>query len=706
MVQVIKSQCWECSTFCGTLVHKEGDQVLKITGNPDHPGSKGAFCVKGAHGALALRNHPNRLLHPLVREGKRGEGRWRQASWDEALARAAEGLGEVKRKYGPLAIAGAVSGPSYSRGAMMALLLRSLGSPNYMINQDLCHGCRAVSDLVTGIGLGGGGEEFEQAKLALLVGRSPSDSSPVLWKSLREARRRGLQVVVVDPRRTKAADEADLHLAIRPGTDRALALGMLHVIIREGLYDREFVGRWCVGFDELARHVEPFTPERMADATGLTPEQIVEVARRYATEKPATLSLGHGVDAQAGGVQTARAFHILVAITGNLDVPGGSRRVQGLPGFKTYEWFIRSPEHRLDRSVEEQIIGGQRFPLYSGPEGWAQACHNPSVVEAILTGDPYPIRAMYVSGVNIAVTYPNSARTLEALESLDFFVAAFDQLTPTANLADVVLPKTVALEEEEVQWQVKGACLSYTAPVLPPAGEARTDTQIAIELLDELRKRGLVERDLIPWRSHEEFLREQLAGTGLTLEEVRERGYATIPTVYRGYEQKGFPTPSGKLELYASRLAEHGLAPLPGWDDAEAPAASPDYPLLLLTGVRTITYHHSRFRDHAWAQRQEPDPTVQLHPETAHKLGLEDGVWANCELKGGSGGVRLRIKHNDRVAPGVASTGMGWWRHGPDGAPDLSVNLNGATSYGPPWDDVMGAPNTHGIPCRLIPTPS
>jgi anaerobic selenocysteine-containing dehydrogenase len=312
------------------------------------------------------------------------------------------------------------------------------------------------------------------------------------------------------------------------------------------------------------------------------------------------------------------------------------------------------------------------------------------------------VRALYVSGVNIAVTYPDTPRTLAALRGLDCLIVATDTLTPVAHLADVVLPKTVGLEEEQVQWQPKGPCISYTAAVLPPRGEARNDTDIAVALLDALRARGAVRHELLPWRSHAEFLRAQLGDSGLTLEELRAHGYVPIPYQYRDYAR--FRTPTGKVELYATRLAQHGLPPLPTWDDTDAPAAPPpEYPLRLLTGTRSIVYHHSRFRDHAWARRKEPEPRIHVHPDTAAALGLADGIWVEGRLPGRPEAFSARLCHDDRVPPGVASTGMGWWQRAPDGAPDLAWNINNCTAYGPPWDPVIGCPTTRGLPCQLRP---
>lgn len=702
-VEIRPSQCWECSTYCPARVHVRDGRVVKVTGDPDNPYSRGAFCVKGARGSIATTYHPDRLLHPLRRDGERGQGRWRRIAWDEALDEIADRFGEVARRHGPLALSGAVSSAFFSRGVAMALLFRCLGSPNVMINQDLCQGARSVSDMVTGLGAPMG-EEIEAARCILVVGRSPRDSNVVQWRQIRHARRQGCaRLVVIDPRPTELARMADLWLRVRPGADRSLALAMTRVVIEEELYDKTFVDRWCSGFDALRLQLAGLDESALSARCGVPAEAIRQAARLYAGARPATLSLGHGIDSQVGGLQTARAYHNLIALTGNLDVPGGNRRAKRLPGFWDGWDFVRRPEFQLPREVQSQAIGAARFPLWCGPDGWARAPHNPSVVEAMLTGEPYPVRALFASGVNLVVTYPGTERTLAALGSLDFLVASGHALNPTLDLADLVLPKTTALEEEEVHYIPGGPIVQLTQRVVEPRGEARSDLDVVADLIPRLRERGLVRHELFPWNGQREFNQFLLAGTGVVLDDLRPTGFHAIPYRYRDFETSGFATPSGKVELYASRLEAIGQDPLPPPCDPE-PQAPPDHPLRLLTGMRSLVYHHSRFRDQDWARRLEPAAQLAVHPQTAARMGLAEGddVWLETAVS--EGRCRLTVHIEDTGSPDVVATGMGWWlpEFGGSGAA-LAPNVNWVVPYGPPWDPVLGCPDTRGLACRLIP---
>ena len=435
-------------------------KVVNYAPNPASPHSAGAFCIKGIRGAPGLTYNPNRLLYPHRRVGARGEGRWARISWDEALDEMADRFAEVRRTYGPEAIVGATSGAAFSRSIVTALTLRSIGSPNWMINQDLCGGCRAVSAKITGLPIARG-EDIDNTRCALIVGRNAQIADPVEWAKLKSAKKRGARMIVIDPKRTTAAELADIWMSPRVGTDAAVALAMMHVLISEDLYDRQFVQERCHGFDALAERATQFSPATAESMTGVPAEQIVNAARMYA-DGPSTFVSGHGIDAASNGVQTFRAFHALAAISGNIDRPGGNLRQRTPKGLTNYLELLHRPEHRLPADVEARTIGADRFPLWAGPRGWQTACHNPSVIEAMLTGKPHPVRALYASGVNILVTYPDTRRTIAALRSLDFVAVAAHQMTPTAEWADIVLPKTTTLEEEEVMFVPSGPTVVFT----------------------------------------------------------------------------------------------------------------------------------------------------------------------------------------------------------------------------------------------------
>jgi thiosulfate reductase / polysulfide reductase chain A len=701
MDRVVASTCWECSAYCGSLITvNDAGRVTKIMPNPENPLSQGAFCVKGMRGLPEWTYNPDRLLHPMKRIGARGSGQWKRITLDAALDEMADRMAEIRETHGSRALVGAVSGAAFSRGAVMALLMRSLGSPNWMINQDLCGGCRAVSDKVTGLGITNG-DDVEHSATILVVGRNPVAADPVQWQEIKRAKQRGAKLVVIDPFRTPAAELADLWLAPRPGTDAAIALGMIQVMIADRRYDSAFVEQWCHGFDALAERAAGFPPDRVAALTGVPADQIIQAARFYAGG-PSSFVSGHGIDAASNGVQTFRAFHCLVAISGNVDRIGGNRRAKRPPGFRTYIDLLHEPAFRLPAEVERQTIGADRFPLWAGPRGWQTACHNSSVLEAILTGDPYPVRGAYVSGVNIAVMYPDTRRTLEALRSLDFLCVAAHTMTPTAAVADIVLPKTTTLEEEEVALNPGGPAVTYTAPAIEPRGEARCDLTIAVGLLDRMRARGAVTAELLPWRTKREFNQFLIGESGISFEALQRDGYAMFPYTLADFAAEPFRTPSGRLELYSETLASLGLDALPDYVPP-AVVADGDYPLVLQTGQREKTYHHSRFREQAWARKVSPDPLLHVHPLTAADHGMTDAAWVMVEAAGGKGECRLKVHVTDRAQPGVITTGIGWWRPEAPG-PEfgvLDVNINAALSYQGVMDPVSGSVDTGAIPCRV-----
>lgn len=697
--------CWECSTCCGALATVRDGRVTEFAPNQDHPYSKGAFCIKGIRGAPGITYGEKRLLYPMRRMGGRGEGKWARISWEEALDEMAERLAAVRQSYGPEAIVGATSGAYFSRSLILALTLRSIGSPNWMINQDLCGGCRAVSARIAGLNIARG-EDIDNTRCALIVGRNSSIADPVEWAALKAAKKRGARLVVVDPKRTQAAQMADLWLAPRVGTDAALALAMTHVLISERLYDQAFVARWCHGFDELAERAAQFTPTAAEGHTGVPADQIVAAARMYA-DGPSTFVSGHGIDAFSAGVQTFRAYHCLVAISGNVDRPGGNLRMRTPKGFRNYGDLLHMPEFRVDEATEKRTLGADRFPLWAGPKGWQTACHNPSVIEAMLTGMPYPVRALYASGVNILVTYPNTRRTIEALRSLDFVAVAAHAMTPTAEHADIVLPKTTTLEEEEVSFMPSGPTVLFTRAVVPPRGEARSEIDIALPLLAKMAQRQAITRHLLPWRSQREFNTYLLGDCGIRIEELERTGYQQVSAEPVSAELQPFGTRTGKVELCSPTLAELGLDPLPNYEPPSrsrlAAAERREFPLILITGDREKSYHHSRFRDQPWAVKVSPDPRLTMHPETARALGLDDGAWVHLEVERGKGACRLRVKLSDATPPDVVNTGMGWWRPS-DPSPEhgaLDININAALNYDGPYDPVSGSSDIRGLACRV-----
>lgn len=700
VTKIIPSTCSECSTRCGSLIHVEDDKVVKITGNPAHPGSQGAFCIKGMNAPVADRDHPDRITYPMRRVGRRGEGKWERISWDQGLDQIAERLGEIKHTYSALSIAGSAPTHTHSRAAAVRLLLRSLGSPNFMINQDLCHGCRYTATMLTGFG-GQPGSELKKARVILVVGESPSESDVVEWMHIKAAKAKGAKLIVVDPRRSQSARLADNWLVVKPGTDAALALSMIHTIFSEGLFDREFVEQWCTGTDGLRERAAKYPPDTAARLTGIPAESIIETARLFATVKPGCMLLGHGVDAQANGVGTIIAFQALLALTGNVDREGTNRLPKKIPGWRGD--FNDNPRFRMPREIEEKIIGGGMYPLWSGPDSSLKSCHNPAVLRAVHTSDPYPVRAMYVAN-NIVCTYPDLQNTVATLNKLDLLVVVSDQLTPTAELADFFLPRTTLLEEEDLSIDQGGPCLSLTQRIFTPRGEARTGLEIAIGLRDRLRKRGHIDFDVLPWTSDRDLIDYQLQETKISLEELRARGFHEIAYGYEDYRKNGFRTPSKKIEFCSSRLEGIGQDPVPDYKSPVYAKATEEFDLILLTGIRSMAYHHSRFRNHSWARRMQDAPELRINPKTAMRLNIGKNEWAWVQTQKQMQRVLLKAHLTDELPENIVATGMGWWypeMSGPDYGASI-FNIDVAVPYGPTFDPITGSAEARNTACKVV----
>jgi anaerobic selenocysteine-containing dehydrogenase len=319
------------------------------------------------------------------------------------------------------------------------------------------------------------------------------------------------------------------------------------------------------------------------------------------------------------------------------------------------------------------------------------------------TGEPYPVKALYVSGVNIACTYPDIRSTVTALRKLDLLVVATDHMTPTAELADFVLPKTTLLEEEDVSADQGAPCVAVVQRALPPKGEAKCDMDIAIGLRDALRRNGAIDYDVFPWNSHREFIDYQLRETGVTFDDICKDGYVGIPYAYEDYRKKGFKTPSGKIELASDRLSAIGQDPLPDYHPPVYAKPDAEYDLTLLTGIRSMAYHHSRFRNHGWARKVQDAPELRINPRTAQRLGIAEDDWAWVETQDRKGRVLMQAWLTEEVSEDIVATGMGWWFPEMSGSDrgSLMYNIDAAVAYGPPWDPICGAPEARNTACRV-----
>jgi len=498
--------------------------------------------------------------------------------------------------------------------------------------------------------------------------------------------------------------KADIWLQVRPGTDGALALGMLNVIINEGLYNKEFVDKWCVGFEELKERVQEYPPERVAEITWIPAEDIENVARIYATTKPACIYCQVANEQSFNSTQTCRAVACLRAITGNLDIKGGNVFNCVASGFSMFGgmWFC-GKKWRLPETLEEKRLGAREFPLLSGPSSSIGVFHWPTLCKAVLTEKPYPIKAMFVAN-NLLLAMPNSREVYKALNKLDFLVVEELFMTPTAELANIVLPSATWLEMDEIVDRSLNV-LSTRRKAIEPVGECWDELKITYEIVNRMGLKFSIWPELKSYEEYEDF---RLTGAGITFADLKKKGYVSTPMEYRKYERDGFKTPSGKVELYSSVFKEFGYDPLPNYvEPMESPISTPElareYPFILITGGRDIVYRHSMGRNVPWLRELVPDPVTQIHPKTAEELGIKEGDWVWIETPRGEGRIKQKAKLTPGIHPQVVHFMAHWW-YPEKPAPDHGLwesNINVVTSSDPPYEAICGGCPTRGLLCKI-----
>lgn len=695
---VLKSVCRSCHGGCGVLLHVVDGRLVKVEGDRDSPLNHGRLCPIGTV-TVDLVYHPDRLKHPLRREGPRGSGRWRRIGWDEALAEIAERLDRIRNEFGPEAIAlGTGTGRHHIR--WVSRFGHALGTPNWCepgfaqcfhprVNTCiLTFGDFPVSDFTGGT----------PPACMLFWGHNPLNSGPdgETRFNVREALDHNPKIIVVDPRATELARRAEVWLQLRPGTDDALALAMLNVIIGEHLYDAPFVARWTHGFDALAEHVRGFTPEWAEPITWVAADTIRAAARLFARAKPAMMEWGCAIEHTPNCIQTVRAISLLPALTGNVDVPGGW--VFGMHGLGRFPSLI---EH-LTPEANAKRLGADRFKLLGGDGADLPAAHIPTLLQAMREGKPYPVKAFLVFGNNTLTTYANSSLVYESLMQLDFMVCADLFMTPTAELADIVLPAASWPELDQIAGlPTVAANVVLANQRAVRIGECKSDEEIFVALARRMKLPACTE-------PVEAVLDAQLAAGGLAISfaELKQRGWVKAPVKYRKYEDGGFKTPTGKIELYSTRLAEMGYAPLPTYEEPpESPLSRPDvaadYPLVLTTGARISNFFNSEHRQIEKLRKAHRDPIAEIHPDTAARNGIKDRDWMWIETRRGR--IRQRARVTPGIDPRVIAAEHGWW-FPEEPAPDYGVwraNVNLLTDNQPPYDPAMGTYQLRALLCRV-----
>lgn len=692
----VRTICRACGHGgCGVYVVAEGNNAIQLLPDKEHPVSKGYTCKK-AYGSLELQQHPDRLHYPIKRVGQRGEGNWARISWEEALSTIADKLNQFKEESGPESVVfGHGTGRDFHRFVYRVANL--FGTPNILTPGHMCYLPRVAISKVMGMDIPVCDYDNDP-KCVLVWGSNHLISNPDENKGINLAKclHKGAKLIVVDPRRTRLAEKADLWLQVRPATDSALAMGMMHVIVKENLYDAEFVEKYTTGFNQLIERLEQFTPEVVEEITWVPRDQIIAAARLYAETKPATLQWGVGLEQNVNCVDADRALIYLVALTGNLDVPGGNV-IFGLPPGMPRAKF--SLFEKLPAEQKAKILGGDKYKL-----GALINRITPHVVwDAIEHADPYQVRALVVFASNTLMARENAKRVYDVLKKLEFFVAVDIFKTPTTELADIALPAATWLENDNIAdyWKVHGYIFPRNKVVEPP-GEAWPDFIILNELGKKL---GFAEYF---WDDYEDSLDHILEPTGLKWKDFRKLPYLRTMPEYRKHERDGFRSATGKLDFYLSQYEEWGYDPLPNYvEPPESPKSGAEftrkYPFVLITGIRVFNFFNSEHRQSEMLRKGHRDPLIEIHPATAKAHRIEDGDWVYVESPRGK--VKFKAKLFDGIHPRVVATEFGWWF--PErGAPDFGwseSNINILTMDGPPLDPGMGATNLKGLMCNVYP---
>ena len=678
--EAIKSVCMLCFMVCGIDAHVRDGVLLGVDGMKAHVATQGVLCPRGYRLPDYVYS-PDRLKYPLLR-GK--DGSFRRATWDEALEFVADGLQRIKEELGPQSVAvtvGSIGAENILISAFAQRWRAAFGTPNFFSIEAHCFRARIMARIFTfgNYPL----SDPDNAECVVLWGHNPDASEPPVAARLHKLADQGLKIIAIDPRKIPLAKKG-IHVPIRPGTDAALALSMINVIINEGLYDREFVENYTLGFDKLKEHVKEYTPEKVSGICQVPPSDITRISRIFAGANGACIEQGiNSLDQHINGFQNSRVIAILQAITGNYNRPGGWCRNP----------FMRLSDLRLP--VEGDPIGAKEYPIFHSFWGMTSPYGQQMLLpDAILTEKPYPIKALLVSGGNPAAAWPDAGKVKQAFKKLDLMVVMDLFMTETAKLANVVLPVCSSVETLGLAYNygltmgIPFAMLSRK--LIEPVGESKPDWWIYSRLG---RKMGFPEQ--FPWNSDEEVVDHMLKPSGFTLKQFMEDFPNGVMFGKRSYEpDKKFRTPSGRIELYSESLGALGQDPLPVHKEPtqsplENPALTEEFPFILVTGIRIPEYTHWQMKSIPSLRNLAPEPVGWLHPTTAQSGGVRDGDMMVVETRRSA--IRVRASTTEEIMPGVISLAHGW---------EEEVNANRLTEL-EGRDPVTGYSEFRNLACRI-----
>ena len=644
-------------------------RAVAIRGAPDHPATAGVLCTKVAR-YLERTYSDQRVLYPMRRVGKKGEGRFERISWDEALATIAERFS---------AIADSPDGPQailpYSYAGTMGLLqycsmdrrfFHRLGAS--LLDRTICSAAgKAGWAAAIGASVGMDFEQYQNSKLILIWGSNPITSNLHFWTQAQEAKRRGAKLVAIDPYRSATAEKCHEHIAVMPGTDGALALGLMHVLIAEDLLDHDYIERYTVGFEALAARAAAWTPARTAEACGITPGQIIALARDYGTVKPAAIRVNYGMQRVAGGGNAVRAIACLPALIGAWRDPAGGALLSSSGTYPVDNRALERPDliRGTPRTINMTAIG-----------------------DALLDARDPPIRAVYVYNANPVAVAPESSKVRAGFAREDLFCVVHEIFpTDTADFADILLPATTQLEQIDVHSSYGHLYALANNKAIEPLGEALPNTEVFRRLAAHMGFTEACFSDSDEDIARQAFRRDDPRARDLDWDVLKAEGWRrlNVPAEYAPFAQGNFPTPSGKCEFESASLAAQGLDPLPDYIAPREsvltnPALAKRYPLAFISPPAR-NFLNSSFANLPAFVSEEGAPKLDLHPTDAGPRGITDGDRVRIYNDRGSFTATARV--GAKARPGVAVAPSVWWQKlSPDGCNANAVTSQALTDLG------------------------
>jgi len=684
--RVVRGACpHDCPDTCSFFVTVENGRAVKIEGAKDHPTTDGFLCTK-VNRYLERTYSSQRVLYPMKRAGEKGRGIFERISWDEALDTIAARFKEIAADdpqailpYSYAGTMGFVQSQSIDRR-----FFHKLGAS--LLARTICADAGAAGYRATiGLSMGTDLERFSDANLIIIWGSNVITSNVHLWPKILEAKRKGAKVIAIDPYRSLTAEKCDEHLAVLPGTDGALALAMMNVIIKENLVDHDYVERYTLGFDLLRERVMEYPPSRVAAITGLSEETIVNLAREYATTKPAAIRLNYGLQRHAGGGMAVRAITCLPALVGAWrDAAGGALlSTSGTFGINAQalerpDLIWNNPRTINMSAIGDALLGHQRVQELSVKDAPA---------ETLEPLDP-PVRAIYVYNSNPVAIAPDSRRVIAGFKREDLFTVVHEIFqTDTADYADILLPATTQLEHFDIHKAYGHIYMLINKPAIEPLGEAKPNSEVFRLLAERMGFSEDCFKD-----SDEEIARQAInydhpRMRGMTFEELKERGWMrlSVPEKFAPFAEGDFPTPSGKCEFFSETLAKRGLDPLPTYipprESAQtAPELAKKYPLAIISPP-AHNFLNSSFANLPTFVKAEKEPHLEIHPSDAAERDIKDGD--RVRVFNDRGEFKLKARVSEKARPGVVVALSVWWKKlTSDGCNANDVTSQGLTDLG------------------------